>query len=383
MLPAALAVALAGEGPVASPWPADLAGGQGDVDHREHVLHALEVLLQPTPVGRPGPSGPAPQVGDPLDLARVEAADLAHPLRGVGGDGVAHLLEADGVLGDEALVGQAVADEHVQHAVVEGGVGAGPQGDVLVGGAGHGRLARVDHHQLGPPVPGPPEVLHGHREALGHVAAGDDHEVGLQQVGPGVAGPVDAEGLLVGRGRRDHAQPPVVVDVAGAQRHPGELAHQIGLLGGHAGPAEHPEGVAPVGRLDPPDLGHDPVEGRLPGDGVQRPVPPVAHERGEQPVGVVDLLVGDHPLGAQPQLVDVVVAGLDPDHAAVLDPEVHAALHAAERAVGRDQALAGRGGLPLGGRLAAPGAAEVAHPRGHHRVARRGRQRNPRLTASR
>ena len=77
---------------------------------------------------------------------------------------------------------------------------------------------------------------------------------------------------------------------------------------------------------------------------------------------VVDLLVGDHPLGAQPQLVDVVVAGLDPDHPALGHPEVHAALDAAEAAVGRDQP-ARRSPSPSSGRPARPaGAAEVAHP---------------------
>jgi hypothetical protein len=82
--------------------------------------------------------------------------------------------------------------------------------------------------------------------------------------------------------------------------------------------------------------------------------------RGEEPVGVVDLLVGNHPLGAQPQLVDVVVARLDADHPALGDPQVHAALDAAERAVGGDEPLARGGRLPVGGRLGAAGAAEVA-----------------------
>src|SRR4029453_11294521 len=98
-LAAALAVALAGEGAVAGPRPAELAGSQGHVDAPEHVLDALEVLLQPPPVGRPAAPGPAPQVGDPLDLARVEPADLAHPLGGVGGHGVADRPPTHGGLG--------------------------------------------------------------------------------------------------------------------------------------------------------------------------------------------------------------------------------------------------------------------------------------------
>jgi hypothetical protein len=94
---------------------------------------------------------------------------------------------------------------------------------------------------------------------------------------------------------------------------------------------------------------------------------------------MVDLLVGDHALGAQPLLVDVVVARLHADDTTVGDPQVHAALHAAERAVGGDQALAGHGGLPVGGRLAAGLAEEVPGARRDDRVA----HQNPRLMASR
>jgi hypothetical protein len=391
VLAPALAVALAGEGAVAGPRPPELAGGQRHVDDRQDVVDALDVLLQAAPVGDPAAPGAAPQVGDPLDLARVHPADVPDALGGVGGHGVAHRLPADRVLCDEALVGEPVAHDDVQHAVVEGRVGARPHPHVLVGGAGHGRLARVDHDQLGAPVPGAPEVLHEDREALGDVGPRGHDDLGFQQVGPRVAGPVDAEGLLVGRRRRHHAQAPVVVEVAGAQGHAGELAHQVGLLGGHAGPAEDPEGVAPVGVLDAPHLAGDAVQGGLPGHRAQGPVPPVAHERGEQPVGVVDLLVGHDPFGAQPHLVDVVVAGLDADDAAFADPQEHAALHAAEAAVGGDQLLAGRGRLPPGGRLAARLAAEVAGARRHDRVARTlgsrsaspGAHRNPRLTWSR
>jgi hypothetical protein len=208
----------------------------------------------------------------------------------------------------------------------------------------------------------------------------DHDDLGLQQVGPRVASAVDAERLLVGRRGRDHAEPAVVVDVTGAERDPGELAHQVGLLGGHARPAEHAEGVTPVGVLDAPHFTGDPVEGGLPRHRAQRRVPGLAHERGEQPVRVVDLLVGDHPLGAQPHLVDVVVARLDADDAALTDPQVHAALHAAEGAVGRDQPLAGRGRLPLGRRRAAGFAPEVTGAGRHDRVARPGAQLNPRLT---
>src|SRR5581483_4865366 len=43
-------------------------------------------------------------------------------------------------------------------------------------------------------------------------------------------------------GGADHAQPAVVVDVGRLEAHPGELAHQVGLLGRQAGPGQDGEG---------------------------------------------------------------------------------------------------------------------------------------------
>jgi hypothetical protein len=82
-------------------------------------------------------------------------------------------------------------------------------------------------------------------------------------------------------------------------------------------------------------------------DEVQRLVPAAAlqgaalaaaaQHRVAQAIRVADLLVGDHPLGAQMALVVREVARLDAGHLAVGDPQIHAALHAAEGAVGRHQ----------------------------------------------
>ena len=107
---------------------------------------------------------------------------------------------------------------------------------VDVGGAGHRGLPGVNHDHLGATVSGPPEVLGGHRETLTQVGPGHHDDLAVQHVGPRVGGPVDTERPFVGGRGRDHAQPAVVVDVAGPQPDPGELAHQIRLLGGDAGP---------------------------------------------------------------------------------------------------------------------------------------------------
>lgn len=300
----------------------------------------------------PGRAGEGP--GDLDDLLGGDAADRGGAGGRVFGGLGLDLLPAGGVGGEVVLVGEPFLDDDVQDGGEERGVGAGLEGDVDVGGPGDGGLARVDDDEAGPPVAGAPDVLGHHGEALADVGARDEQAVGEQDVGEGVVGPVDAEGQLVGARRADHAEAAVVVDVPGLERDPGELAHQIGLLGEQTGPAEEPEGVVAVGLLDALDLGDGEVERLLPGDLAELLVAGAAHERGGQPVGVVDLLVGVDALGAEPHPVDVVVAGFDTeDLAAAVHAQIHPALDAAEAAVGRHERLAVLVGVPLVGRDAA------------------------------
>ena len=84
-------------------------------------------------------------------------------------------------------------------------------------------------------------------------------------------------------------------------------------------------------------------------------------ERVREPVGVLDLLVGGHPLRAELALVLGVHPGLDTHDAAARDPQVHPALHTAEGAVGGHPPLVGMVGLPAPRRRRA-GAVEVGHP---------------------
>lgn len=301
-----------------------------------------------------GPRRAGEGPGDLDDLLGRDPADR----RGTGGQVFGGLgLEfrpPGGVVGEEVLVGEPFLDDDVQDGGEEGGVGAGLEGDVDVGGPGDGGLARVDDDEAGPAVPGSPDVLGHHGEALADVGARDEQAVGEQDVGEGVAGPVDAEGQFVGARRADHAEAAVVVDVPRLEGDPGELAHQIGLLGEQAGPAEEPEGVVAVGLLDALDLGDGEVERLLPGDLAEFLVAGVAHQRGGEPVGVVDLLIGVDALGTEPHPVDVVVAGFDAeDLAAAVHAQIHPALDAAEAAVGRHERLAVLVGVPLVGRDAA------------------------------
>lgn len=226
------------------------------------------------------------------------------------------------------------------------------------------------------PRSGPPHVLGHHGEALADVGARDQQAVGEQDVGEGVAGPVDAEGQLVGARGADHAEAAVVVDVPGLEGDPGEFADQIGLLGEEAGTAEEPEGIVPVALLDAFDLGDGEVERLVPGDLAEVLVAGAAHQWGGEPVGVVDLLVRVDSLGAQPHPVDVVVAGFDAeDLAAAVDAQIHPALDPAEAAVGGDERLALLVGVPLVGGDAARVPERAGAGRGEGWIERDGRAR--------
>lgn len=202
VLPAALAVALAGDGAVTGAGFTEVAGGRTQVDDGQAVLDALRMVLDAPSVPGHRPASAREGPGDLDDLGGGDAADVRGPLGGVGGDGGAHLVPAGGVLGEELLVGEPLADDDVQYGIEEGGVGAGLEGDVDVGGARDGRLARVDHDEGGTAVPGAPQVLGHDGEALPDVGPGDQQTVGEEDVGERIARPVDPEGELVGAGWR-------------------------------------------------------------------------------------------------------------------------------------------------------------------------------------
>lgn len=116
-----------------------------------------------------GRAGEGP--GDLDDLLGGDAADRGGAGGRVFGGLGLDLLPAGGVGGEIALVGEPFLDDDVQDGGEEGGVGAGLEGDVDVGGPGDGGLARVDDDEARPAVPGSPDVLGHHGEALSDVGA--------------------------------------------------------------------------------------------------------------------------------------------------------------------------------------------------------------------
>ena len=132
-----------------------------------------------------------------------------------------------------------------------------------------GVMRGIEHDELAAVLARLPQVVGGDGRALGDVGARDQDDLGLRDVAPGIGAAVNAKDLLRRRAGRDHAEPPVVVDVGGAQRHSRELAHQVGLLVGERRAGQHREGVAAVSLLNALHLADHAVERRVPADGLE------------------------------------------------------------------------------------------------------------------
>ena len=187
-------------------------------------------------------------------------------------------------------------------------------------------------------VAGAPDVIGGDGRAFAHVGADHEDHVRLRNVAPGNRAAVHIERQLVGGARGDHAEAAVVIDVPRAQSHTRELAQQIRLLGNQRSAAENRDGVLAILGLNlaqPPD---GEIERFIPGAGPKTDVG--AHQRIEQPVGMIGLQVALHAFRAEHAAIErELFPRLEPDHLVVANLQLNAALLAAEAAVGLDQTL--------------------------------------------
>ena len=280
VLAPALAVALAGEAAVAGVRAAAHAERERHVDPAEHRGGALGVLFGAACGQHRHPLGAGEQVGQLAQLGDRDAADPLDALGPPGRRAAAHLVEAGGPGRDVLLVDGAGGVEQVQQPEGQCQVCARHRLEEEVGPLGGRGEPRVDDHDPAAPLAEPVEVARGRRHGLGEVRPDQDHDVGLLDVGERERQPaVDPEGLVAGGGRRRHAPAAVVVDLAGAQRDPGQLAELVGLLVGEPTTAEDRDRVRAglLAQLAQPVA--DQVQGLVPRRGAELTGGPVAHER--------------------------------------------------------------------------------------------------------
>src|SRR4030095_6460215 len=92
-------------------------------------------------------------------------------------------------------------------------------------------LAGIDNDPTATIVTLLPKELVQYRESLSTIRSGNQQYFRKWNVIPWICRAVDAEGFAVCRGSRDHAKPPVVINVTSPQAGSGKLTHQISLLG--------------------------------------------------------------------------------------------------------------------------------------------------------
>ncbi len=282
-------------------------------------------------------------------------------LGGLGGVPGSHVLgnlvEANGELLDEGPVDPPLLDHQVEHAVEQGDVTPRFDRQEQVAGAGQRCDPGIDDDDPRAVLAGLPDILGRDGSALGDVGPADPDELGLGNVAPRVRGPVDAERLLVPSPGAHHAQSAVVVDVGSLEAHPGELAHQVGLLDREARTAQHAHRRVAVGLLDATDLGGDACDRLLVAHRAEtlgdRGVP---LERREQPIRMSPLKVAFDTLRTKHASVEgKVVPRLEARDDVVLDLELNAALLTAEAAVRLDKPV----WLGVGGQSHGAGTVQV------------------------
>jgi hypothetical protein len=275
-----------------------------------------------------------------LDRVGRHARALRHAPWIVGGGGRRDRLKASRVFIDEVAVLEPIPQHDVQEAHQQYEIRARPHRQVEIRVARDGRHPRIDDDELAAAIATSPDVARRDRRAFPDVRADDEEDVGLGNLAPRNRTAVDAEGGLVRRASRDHTEPAVVVDVAGAQGHACELPHQVGLFGRERGPAIHGDRVLAVPFLDLTKPPGRESQGLVPSRRAKSRVGP--QQWIEEAIWVAALQISLHALRAQHALVErELLPRFEPNHLVVPDFELNATLLPTEAAVRLHQPVGG------------------------------------------
>src|SRR3954463_14082581 len=242
----ALDVVLAAQRMQAGARPADVPGDRAHRDQAARVVRPRRVLGDAHAPVDDARVRLAPQPRDEADLVGVDARDLLGALGRVLLDDLGDLAVVRRARGDELAVDQPEADDLVHDAVVEGDVRAGLDLAVDVGVVGDPLAARVDDDELRAAATGLLEERRRDGVVGRRVRAGEDGDVGVDDVAVGGRHGARADALEEGGDARRVAQARAVVDVVRAEARADELLEEIRLLVGALRRAEAGDGPGPV-----------------------------------------------------------------------------------------------------------------------------------------
>ena len=277
VLATALSVALAGEGAVAGVSGADEAEHEAEVDRGGGRVGAVGVLFHAAPgenvgaaAGRRSPCGAGGEAASQLpQLPDRNAGLFLHPSWPPLTDATTHSVEPGSAFGEVVEIDEILGDDDVgeaeqKHEVAARG-GLHVQSHATIGEPRGGGVPGVDDHEAAGGS-GSLQVPDERRHGLRHVGSENQNGVGrVELLDRERQPPVEAEGPVAGRRGARHAESAVVVDAAGAKRHPGEFSELVGLLVGEAASAEDADRVGPELGTGLAQLGRDQVECVTPG----------------------------------------------------------------------------------------------------------------------
>ena len=335
---ASLAVALAGDHGAAAAFAPQFAGGEREVDESQYILNTLRLMLQAARMQ----CHAAGTGGKPVSSAFYGGGRYARAF----GDGArivrlhrfGHVSEAAGVGGNEIAIFEAVTQHDVEHAHKQDEIGSGAQRQIQIGIARDGGEAGIGDDEFRTMIARAPDVIRSDGRAFADVGTDEENHVRLGDIAPGDGAAVDVECQLVRDARRDHAEASVVIDVARAEGHTGELAHQVSLLGDERCAAIDGDRVFAVFGLNLLETLHGEVKRFVPAGFAETGAG--ANEGIEQAVGMVRLEVALDALGTKFALIKrKLFPGFEPDHRISAHLELDSALLATEAAVRFHEAL--------------------------------------------
>lgn len=185
-----------------------------------------------------------------IQAADRNSRDPLHSLRPVRCNDPSHRLEPAGAAVDEIAIDQSPGSDDMQQTVGQRRIGAWRQLEMEIGEPRGRRRPRVGHYE---PSSAPlllVEVLQDRRHRFGEICADQQDRPGACDVFDRKRQPtIDSERPLSCRRARRHAETAIVVDIAGAQRHPREFAEQVSLLVGEPAAAQYSNRVPAVAIL--------------------------------------------------------------------------------------------------------------------------------------